>query len=111
MSIVACTCAVLRRRRRSGTAVAASTPAARVGRVVQGGIVVPIRGGIAPLSRASLPWYDFEPVAWATDALWRGLAARLRAGGMCRVPDVRRPSEDYETDWHHPDLLFSQCCG
>jgi ABC-type phosphate/phosphonate transport system substrate-binding protein len=59
---------------------------------------------------ASLPMYDWPEVAWATDALWTAVAARLRSTGIAAPAalDRSRPSEDV---WLDPGLVLSQACG
>lgn len=59
---------------------------------------------------ASLPMYDWPEIAWATDALWSAIVARLARGGMEAPPslDRTRPLDDV---WRDPNLLLSQTCG
>jgi ABC-type phosphate/phosphonate transport system substrate-binding protein len=59
----------------------------------------------------ALPMYDLPEVAAATDALWSGLARRLRAAGMKGVPDRLERGSDPRRVWRSPDLLFAQTCG
>ncbi|MFQ6022844.1 MAG: phosphate/phosphite/phosphonate ABC transporter substrate-binding protein [Acidiferrobacterales bacterium] len=60
---------------------------------------------------ASLPMYDLPEMRTATNAWWKGLAAALRRAGVDGVPDRLTHTDDSETLWHHPNLLFSQACG
>ncbi|HEX6103849.1 MAG TPA: PhnD/SsuA/transferrin family substrate-binding protein [Alphaproteobacteria bacterium] len=60
---------------------------------------------------AALPMYDLPEVAAPTDALWAGLAERLRAGGVRGVPDRLRRGVDPRETWASPQLLFAQTCG
>lgn len=64
----------------------------------------------SPLS-ASLPWYDFPELRWATDAFWAGVASHLRDLGLENVPEELGHEDDYEEVWRRPGLLLSQCCG
>jgi ABC-type phosphate/phosphonate transport system substrate-binding protein len=64
--------------------------------------------GAAPV--ASLPMYDWPEIAWANDALWKAIAARLNAAGIV-VPaelDRRRHSDAV---WRDPGLILSHTCG
>lgn len=61
-------------------------------------------------SAASLPMYDLPEVAWATDALWSVVAARLSAAGIAAAPALSRDSTLNEL-WTDPALLLSQTCG
>ena len=60
---------------------------------------------------AALPMYDLPELAAATDALWSGIARRLRADGVVGVPDRLDRSREARAIWSDPDLLFSQTCG
>jgi ABC-type phosphate/phosphonate transport system substrate-binding protein len=60
---------------------------------------------------AALPMYDLPEVAAATDALWAGLARRLREAGVAAVPDRLERGGDPRQAWRSPDLLFAQTCG
>lgn len=60
---------------------------------------------------ANLPWYDFPELEAATDALWSGVAARLRAAGLADVPERLARDGDYLAQWRDPRLLLSQACG
>lgn len=62
-------------------------------------------------SVAQLPMYDLPEVRAANDALWRGIAARLRAAGVARVPVVLARHLTHQEAWRHSDLLFGQSCG
>jgi ABC-type phosphate/phosphonate transport system substrate-binding protein len=63
------------------------------------------------ISVAHLPMYDLPEVRTATDALWRGIAARLRAAGMAEVPVGLSRHLTHQESWRHPGLLFGQSCG
>ncbi|MGA2044217.1 MAG: PhnD/SsuA/transferrin family substrate-binding protein [Roseiarcus sp.] len=63
----------------------------------------------APLV-ASLGMYDFPWLAEANDALWAGIAARLRAGGVAAPARLSRGAEPAAL-WRDPGLLFGQTCG
>jgi ABC-type phosphate/phosphonate transport system substrate-binding protein len=63
------------------------------------------------ISVAHLPMYDLPEVRTATDALWRGIAARLRAAGVAEVPVALSRHLTHEQGWRHPGLLFGQSCG
>jgi ABC-type phosphate/phosphonate transport system substrate-binding protein len=74
------------------------------------------RAGRARTSRtakriASLPMYDLPELAWANDALWTGLAERLRAAGVEGVPDRLARGAPLASLWTDPDLLLAQTCG
>ena len=64
--------------------------------------------GAAPV--ASLPMYDWPEVAWANDALWQAIAARLAATGIAAPPSLDR-SRAYDSFWRDPGLVLSQTCG
>jgi ABC-type phosphate/phosphonate transport system substrate-binding protein len=59
---------------------------------------------------AALPMYDFPWTADAQDALWRGLAVRLRRAGIA-APDALTRERPLEEVWRDPRLLFGQTCG
>ncbi len=59
------------------------------------------------MRRATLPMYDPPSVRQSTDALWRALAAALRARGIDAPGALTRGA----TLWEAPDLLLSQTCG
>jgi ABC-type phosphate/phosphonate transport system substrate-binding protein len=60
---------------------------------------------------ALFPMYDFPEVRDATDALWRALAAQLRAAGLDAVPDTLARALTPHESWRHPHLLLGQSCG
>ena len=53
-----------------------------------------------------MPW-----LAWANDALWSGIAARLRDAGLDDVPDTLDRSRSLAEIWRDPALLLAQTCG
>jgi len=59
---------------------------------------------------AALPMYDFPWTARANDALWAGLANRLRAAGV-EAPLALTRAPDLNALWRDPRLLFAQTCG
>jgi len=59
---------------------------------------------------ASLGMYDFPWTAAANDALWAGLAERLRAAGVAAPIDLARGA-DLNGLWRNPKLIFGQTCG
>jgi ABC-type phosphate/phosphonate transport system substrate-binding protein len=59
---------------------------------------------------AVLPMYDFPDVADAHDLWWRAIAARLRAAGVCDVPDALCRDVCPEESWSDPRLLLGQAC-
>ena len=63
----------------------------------------------APLC-ASLGMYDFPWLAGANDALWAGIAARLRGRGLEAPARLSRDAE-LAALWRDPGLLFGQTCG
>ena len=71
----------------------------------------PPRPTVASRAAASLPWYDYAEIEWATQTFWTAIAARLRALGLGEVPDQLRIDDEYEGVWREPSLLLSQCCG
>lgn len=60
---------------------------------------------------ASIAMYDMPRVRWANDALWAGVAARLRAAGMAGVPETLDRSLPLAEIWRDPALLLAQTCG
>jgi ABC-type phosphate/phosphonate transport system substrate-binding protein len=60
---------------------------------------------------ASLPMYDLPEVREATDALWRGLAARLQRRGIEVPAKLTRDDTGLDAAWSAPNLLLSQTCG
>jgi len=58
----------------------------------------------------SFPWYDLPEMHDATDALWRALAAALRARGIADVPLALDRSRPHGTDGEAA-CLFTQTCG
>jgi ABC-type phosphate/phosphonate transport system substrate-binding protein len=59
---------------------------------------------------AALPMYDFPEIAWANDALWRRMAARLRARGLEAPAELTRGA-DLLALWRDQNLVFGQTCG
>jgi ABC-type phosphate/phosphonate transport system substrate-binding protein len=59
---------------------------------------------------ASLGMYDFPWTAAANDALWAGVATRLRAAGVAAPPRLTRGVDLHEL-WRNPRLIFGQTCG
>ena len=59
---------------------------------------------------ASLPMYDWPEVAWANDALWQAIAARLGAAGIAAPPALHR-FRAHDSSWRDPGLVLSQTCG
>jgi ABC-type phosphate/phosphonate transport system substrate-binding protein len=59
---------------------------------------------------ACLGMYDFPWVADANDALWRGLAERLRAAGIEAPRELSRGIDLHDL-WRDPRLIFGQTCG
>ncbi|TFF17203.1 phosphate ABC transporter substrate-binding protein [Jiella endophytica] len=60
---------------------------------------------------ASIAMYDMPWVRRANDALWAGVAARLRAAGMAGVPETLDRSRPLAEIWRDPALLLAQTCG
>ncbi|MCE7030124.1 phosphate/phosphite/phosphonate ABC transporter substrate-binding protein [Jiella avicenniae] len=60
---------------------------------------------------ASLGMYDMPWLHAANDAVWAGLAARLRDAGMADVPETLDRTQPLAEIWHDPALLFAQTCG
>lgn len=58
---------------------------------------------------ASLPMYHIHPPAVA--AMWEGIAGRLRAAGVAKVPAALSWPDDVHAHWLAPELLLSQACG
>lgn len=58
----------------------------------------------------SLPMYDLPEIAADTQALWSGIAARLRLAGIAAPDALLRPA-DPRSHWLDPALLLSQSCG
>lgn len=59
---------------------------------------------------AALPMYDFPYVAAAHDALWKGLAGRLRDLSIPAVPAGLTRDRAYVQLWKDPGLLLAQAC-
>jgi ABC-type phosphate/phosphonate transport system substrate-binding protein len=59
---------------------------------------------------ASLGMYDFPWTAGANDALWAGMAERLRAAGV-DAPSRLSRSTDLHALWRDSKLIFGQTCG
>jgi ABC-type phosphate/phosphonate transport system substrate-binding protein len=60
---------------------------------------------------AGFPMYDFAGLAAANDAVWRVIAARLRAAGLADVPDALTRDLAIDRLWLAPGLLLAQTCG
>jgi ABC-type phosphate/phosphonate transport system substrate-binding protein len=58
---------------------------------------------------AALPMYDFPEIAWANDAVWRRMAARLRAHGFEAPAELTRGA-DLLALWRDQNLVFGQTC-
>ncbi|KAA3623571.1 MAG: phosphate ABC transporter substrate-binding protein [Proteobacteria bacterium] len=68
--------------------------------------------GFDPARRlACLPMYDIPEIARGTDRLWSGLAARLSARGVSRVPLRLTRVTDPRPVWLDNNLLMAQTCG
>ncbi|MEO0426887.1 MAG: PhnD/SsuA/transferrin family substrate-binding protein [Pseudomonadota bacterium] len=59
---------------------------------------------------AALQMYDLPALRQATDALWTGIAAALRARGQAAPESLTRGVDPYDV-WRDPALLFAQTCG
>ena len=59
---------------------------------------------------AALPMYDFPKIAAANDALWSGMARRLRERGVA-APERLTRGADIAALCRDPGLLFGQTCG
>ncbi len=59
---------------------------------------------------AALPMYDFPEIFAANDALWRRIAAALRARGFAAPAELTR-ERDLTDLWRDPGLIFAQTCG
>jgi ABC-type phosphate/phosphonate transport system substrate-binding protein len=59
---------------------------------------------------AGLPMYDWPEVADALDALWRRVAAGLRARGV-DAPDALSHPPDPDALWRDPRLVLGQVCS
>jgi ABC-type phosphate/phosphonate transport system substrate-binding protein len=59
---------------------------------------------------ATLPMYDWPEVAWAHDALWKAIAARLNAAGISAPAELDRTRLS-DSVWHDPGLVLAQTCG
>ncbi len=60
---------------------------------------------------ASLGMYDHAAIREANDGLWLGIADRLRASGVARVPDRLDRDRSLGAIWDDADLLLAQTCG
>jgi ABC-type phosphate/phosphonate transport system substrate-binding protein len=60
---------------------------------------------------ANLPWYDFDELRDATDALWSAIAERLADAGVDAVPGRLDRETNHVEQWRRPELLLSQACG
>ncbi len=54
--------------------------------------------------------YDFPEIAAANDALWSGIALRLRARGVAAPAGLARGA-DVASLWRDPGLVFGHTCG
>ena len=59
----------------------------------------------------SLPWYDLPSAHRALDDFWSILRSALHAEGVERLPLKLERITPFKTQWSHPELLLSQCCG
>ena len=59
----------------------------------------------------SLPWYDLPSARRALDDFWSILRDALHAKGVERLPLELERTAPLKTQWSHPELLLSQCCG
>ncbi len=59
---------------------------------------------------AALPMYDFPEISTANDALWRRIAAALRARGV-EAPENLTRGRALMDLWRDPGLIFAQTCG
>jgi len=59
---------------------------------------------------AALPMYDFPEISAANDALWRRVAAGLRARGV-EAPHALARAPELSDLWRDPGLIFAQACG
>ena len=59
----------------------------------------------------SLPWYDLPSAHRALNGFWSILRGALHAEGVERLPLELERTTPLKTQWSHPDLLLSQCCG
>ncbi|MEX6506711.1 phosphate/phosphite/phosphonate ABC transporter substrate-binding protein [Jiella sp. M17.18] len=60
---------------------------------------------------ASLGMYDMPWLHSANDALWTGIAARLRAAGLSGVPETLDRDRPLGEIWRDPALRLAQTCG
>lgn len=60
---------------------------------------------------ASLGMYDLPWLHDANDALWQGIAQRLRAAGLRDVPTQLERERPLPALWRDPNLLLAQTCG
>jgi ABC-type phosphate/phosphonate transport system substrate-binding protein len=60
---------------------------------------------------ASLGMYDLPWLHEANDALWQGIAQRLRAAGLRDVPTWLERERPLAALWRDPNLLLAQTCG
>jgi ABC-type phosphate/phosphonate transport system substrate-binding protein len=72
----------------------------------------PVDAKGASVQIASLAMYvSPEPVAQATQTLWRFLRDYLRRAGLEGVPDQLNREVAHDDVWLRPDLLIAQTCG
>ncbi len=69
------------------------------------------RAGMGSHAIAAFPMYDLPQLQPVTDAFWQAIAERLKNAGLTVIPQSLTRTGDYQTDWHHPDLLLGQACG
>ena len=69
------------------------------------------RNGKAVTRIASLGMYDMPWLHAANDALWGGVAARLRTAGLEDVPERLDGTRPLDEIWRDPSLLLAQTCG
>lgn len=60
---------------------------------------------------ANLGMYDGGQLTAANDALWRAVAERLVASGLCDIPERLERGVQLEELWSSGNLLFGQTCG
>ena len=59
----------------------------------------------------SLPWYDLPSAHQALDDFWLLLREALCNQSVERLPHRLHRTTPLQTQWSHPELLLSQCCG
>ena len=60
---------------------------------------------------ANLGMYDMPWLQGANDALWTGIASRLREAGLEQVPETLDRDRPPAAIWRDPGLLLGQTCG